>query len=57
VFYDQQNTSLFALTALTAKVSGALSARLSYQINNESNPPFGLQKEDMTSRVTLVYGF
>lgn len=57
MFSDSTNTSLLSLTALTAKVSGALSARLSYQINRESNPPPGLENTDITSRVTLVYGF
>lgn len=57
VFYDSYNTSLFSLTALTAKVTGALSARLSFQLNSESNPPLGLNNVDTISRVTLVYGF
>ena len=57
VFWDSNNTSLFSLTALTAKVTGALSARLSFQVNSESNPPIGLKKTDTTSRVTLVYSF
>ena len=57
VFYDSFNTSLFSLTALTAKVTGALSARRSFQINSESNPPAGPENADTTSRVTLVYAF
>ena len=57
VFYDSFNTSVFSLTSLTAKVSGALSARLSFQLNSESNPPLGLENLDTISRVTLVYAF
>ena len=57
VFYDSFNTSLFSLTALTAKVSSAISARVSFQLNSESNPPLGLENLDTTSRVTLVYAF
>ena len=57
VFYDSFNTSIYSLTSLTAKVSGALSARLSFQLNSESNPPLGLENLDTISRVTLVYAF
>jgi len=51
------NSSLMSLTALDAKLGGAFSARLSYQINYESDPPLGFGKTDTQSRVTLVYGF
>ncbi len=57
VFYDSNNTSFLSLTALTAKLTGKLSARASFQLNTESNPPFGRLKSDKTSRVTLVYSF
>jgi len=57
VFYDSTNTSFQSLTALTAQISGALSARMSVQFNSESNPPLGRENTDTTSRVTLVYGF
>ena len=55
VFYDSFSTSLFAMTAFTAKLTGALSVQLLFQINSESNPPAGLEHVDATSRVTLVY--
>ena len=51
------NKSLMSLTALDAKLGGAFSARVSYQVNYESNPPLGLEKTDTLSRLTLVYGF
>ncbi len=57
VFYDSTNTSFQSLTALTARINGALSARMSVQFNSESNPPLGRKNTDTTSRVTLVYGF
>jgi putative salt-induced outer membrane protein len=57
VFYDSFNTSFQSISALTAKLNGALSARASFQFNSESNPPLGLKKTDTTSRVTLVYAF
>ncbi len=56
-FYGSFNTSFQSLTALTAKLNGALSARASFQVNTESNPPLGRRKSDTTSRLSLVYGF
>ena len=57
VFYESYNTSFASLTALTARINGALSARLSLQVNTESNPPAGRKTSDTTSRATLVYNF
>jgi putative salt-induced outer membrane protein len=57
LFYDSFNTSTQAISALTAKLSGALSARASFQFNSESNPPIGRKNTDTTSRVTIVYSF
>lgn len=44
-------------SALTSKIFGALSARLSVNLAWEEKPPLGLEKLDTTSRVTLVYDF
>lgn len=44
-------------TALDAKLIGTLSARLSYSIEHETDPPVGRIKTDTLSRATLVYGF
>ncbi|OYU14573.1 MAG: hypothetical protein CFE37_10215 [Alphaproteobacteria bacterium PA4] len=57
VFYDSFNTSVQSLTALTAKLNSKLSARASFQLNTESNPPLGRETSDTISRLTLVYGF
>lgn len=57
LFYDDFNTSTQAISALTFKLSDALSARASFQFNSESNPPLGRQNTDTTSRLTIVYGF
>ncbi len=56
-FYDGSNNSVQALSALTAKINSALSARASFQFNSESNPPPGRQTSDTVSRVTVVYSF
>lgn len=57
LYYDSFNTSTQAISALTAKLSGALSARASFQFNSESNPPLGNENTDTVSRVTIVYSF
>lgn len=57
LFYDSFNTSTQAISALTYKLSDALSARASFQFNSESNPPLGRKNTDTTSRLTIVYGF
>ena len=56
-FADDVNSSLLSLTQLTAKLNGSLSARASFQVNNESNPPPGRINTDTVTRATLVYSF
>ncbi|AMO71393.1 DUF481 domain-containing protein [Sphingorhabdus sp. M41] len=54
---DSDNTSFTATSALDAKLLGGLSARFSYTIDHETNPPVGRIKTDTLSRATLVYDF
>ncbi|HEY9092926.1 DUF481 domain-containing protein [Parasphingorhabdus sp.] len=56
IFSSGTNT-LTARTAVDAKISGKLSARLSYVVEHETNPPEGHDKTDTLSRATLVYDF
>lgn len=56
-YADNLNSSLLSLTQVTAKLNGRISARLSYQINNEANPPPGRLSNDTVTRATLVYNF
>lgn len=51
------NSSLYSKTALTAQVLSNLSARLSYDILHETDPPEGREKTDTITRASLVYGF
>src|SRR5690606_8882366 len=46
-----------SLTALNAKLTGALSARVSYSAELDTNPPAGVENLDTLTRFTLVYGF
>ena len=57
VIVDGTNTSLNLLSGLQFKVSDAVSTRLSYQIDYDSNPPPGSENTDTLSRFTLIYGF
>lgn len=52
-----EGTTINTLTAVTANVSGALSARISYGVNIDTKPPVGIEKKDTLTRFTLVYGF
>jgi putative salt-induced outer membrane protein len=56
-YADNVNNSLLSLSQLTAKLNGRLSARFSFQLNNESNPPPGRENTDTVTRATLVYNF
>ncbi len=54
---DSANTSLTATTGLEVGLTDALSARLSWTIEYDSNPPAGAVSTDTLTRFTLVYGF
>lgn len=54
---DSSNTSINLVTGLNAKVSDRVSARLSYAIEYDSNPPLGAVQTDTLSRITLIYDF
>lgn len=57
ILAQADKSTLTALTSVDAKINGSLSARLSYQVRHETNPPTGLKNTDTLSRMTLVYGF
>lgn len=53
----ESKSSTSSLTALSAKLTSALSARLAYSAEMDSNPRPGLETVDTQTRFTLVYGF
>lgn len=53
----ETNSSTSSLTALNAKLSGKLSARIAYAAQIDSSPPPGIESVDTQTRFTLVYGF
>lgn len=57
VIFSSGTNTLTATTGLDAKINGKLTARFSYAIEHETNPPDGSEKTDTLSRATLVYDF
>lgn len=56
-YRDSKNSTILSTTAVTMKLQGDFSARASYELRNEENPPGGREPTDTTTRATLVYGF
>ncbi|MCZ8136957.1 MAG: DUF481 domain-containing protein [Porphyrobacter sp.] len=54
---DSRNTTLDLVTGLNAAISSKLSARFSYAVEYDSNPPPSAVQTDTLSRVTLIYDF
>lgn len=57
IIVDRSNTTLNFITGLDFKVSDSLRARMSYQVEYDSNPPPGKVKTDTMTRATVIYGF
>lgn len=56
-FAEADNATLTSRSALTTKIAGAVSARASFDVRHETDPPAGREETDTTSRLTLVYSF
>lgn len=57
LYYGGMDNTYYSTTALTTSIFANLSARVSFNVNIESNPPTGIDKTSTISRVTLVYKF
>jgi len=57
VFFGGSTTTITSITSLTAKVMGALSARVSFDVKHETDPEPFREATDTTTRATLVYDF
>ena len=57
VIYASESTQFINELAITAALSGALSARISFDVRHDTNPPIGFKSTDTATRVSLVYGF
>lgn len=56
-YLESYSSSVFAKSALGAKLIGPLSAQLSYTVQYESAPPEGQRTTDTASRASLVIDF
>lgn len=56
-YLESYHSTIASNTALDARLLGPLSARLSYAVQYESDPPTGRKTTDTTSRASLVYSF
>ncbi|WP_340587793.1 DUF481 domain-containing protein [Erythrobacter alti] len=54
---DGSNTSLSAVTGVEASIIDSLTARLSWTVEYDSNPPAGAVSTDTVTRFSLIYGF
>ena len=57
VTWDSDRTKIENTTALTTKLIGDLSTRLSLNVRHNTDPPLLTKKTDTLSKVSLVYGF
>ena len=55
--YAETSTQLTNSLALTASLSDALSARISFDVRHDTEPPAGFEATDTATRFSLVYGF
>ncbi len=55
--FGATTTTLFSRSAVTIALIGALSARASFDVNYESEPPPGAESTDTITRFALVYRF
>jgi putative salt-induced outer membrane protein len=56
-YLDTANSTVLAASALTTNLYGNLSARASYEVRHEEDPPQGREPTDTTTRATLVFSF
>jgi putative salt-induced outer membrane protein len=56
-YLESRNPTLLASTALTTRLSERFSARGSYEVRHEADPPADREKTDTTTRLTLIFDF
>jgi putative salt-induced outer membrane protein len=55
--FGETTSTLFSRSAITVAVTGAVSARASFDVKYESEPPPGVESTDTITRFALVYSF
>ena len=57
VLYADVSTQIGNVSAITAALTDAFSARISFEVRHDTDPVEGFEDTDTISRVSLVYGF
>jgi len=55
--YAEESTQFANILAVTADLTKGLSARVSFEVRHDTNPPEGFESTDTASRVSIVYTF
>lgn len=57
VVWSPESTQLINTTALDAGLTEAITARISFEVRHDTNPPAGFEATDTATRLSIVYGF
>lgn len=57
VVWTDLSTQTINIAALNARLTDAITARISAEIRSDTNPPIGFVNTDTATRVSIVYGF
>ena len=57
VIYAEESTQLNNSIGITATLTNTLSARASFDVRHDTNPPVGFEDTDTATRLSLVYRF
>ncbi len=57
IIYAEESTQIGNVIALTAALTDAFSARVSFDVRHDTNPPPGFEATDTVTRASIVYAF
>lgn len=57
IVWAPESTQIKNTAALDAKLTKALTARISFEVRHDTNPPDGFRNTDTATRASIVYGF
>lgn len=55
LLYAEESTQIVNTAAITASLTDALSARFSFDVRHDTDPPLGFESTDTATRISLVY--
>ena len=55
--YGEESTQLENILALTAALNSSLSARISFEVRHDTNPPEGFEATDTATKLSVIYSF